>query len=94
MSKESFEISRSLIEEAMQAQGVQAGVKKLADRVAKRAQGLASSEGVEMNVTVVSGIRPQGRPYANVQSDNVAQEWGASNTEKRRILGRAADGET
>ena len=90
MSK-SFEVSRALIEQAMQAKGVREACEKVAGRVAQRARGIAASEGVKMDVKVVSGVRPGGRPYANVVGDNVAQEWGGSKTVKRRILGRAAE---
>ena len=45
-----------------------------------------------MEITTVAGTRPGGRQYVNVIGDNVEQEWGSSRTERRRILGRAAEG--
>lgn len=86
-----IEISAAYIKEAMQQPGVVAHLQVVANRVAARASGLAASEGVEMNITTVAGVRPGGRPFVNVVSDNADQEFGTSKTERRRILGRAGD---
>lgn len=91
MTQPSFEISYEFIQQAAQQPGVRKAVEDVAKRVAARAENIAKSEGVEMNVTVDSAIRPGGRPRSNVVADNSAQEWGARGVSKRRILGRAAE---
>lgn len=83
-------ISEGLIVEAMQSAPVREGLAKRADTIASRARGLAANEGVDMEVTRRDGTRPKGRPFARVEGDNAAQEFGTSNTARRRILGRAA----
>lgn len=83
-------ISSEFIVAAMQTKAVREALKKRADRVQSRAEQLAASEDVDLTSQVSEGTRPKGRPYARVSSENVAQEWGTSNTERRRILGRAA----
>ena len=45
-----------------------------------------------MEASVESGTRPKGRPFSYVVSNNVDQEWGDRYTERRRILGRVAEG--
>lgn len=61
----------------------------VADRIKTRAAGLAASEGVEMNITTRTGVRPEGRPFVDVVSDNAEQEFGSSRIGRLRILGRA-----
>lgn len=87
----SIQLSYEFIQQAAQQPGVRKAVEDVAKRVAKRAEGIAKSEGVKMNVTVDSAIRPGGRPRSNVVADNSAQEWGKQGVSKRRILGRAAE---
>jgi hypothetical protein len=87
----SVRISRALITEAMQSAATRAGLKEKAFQLANRAESLGASEGVDMDTQVVEGTRPKGRPFANVESPNVSQEWGDRNTERRRILGRVAE---
>lgn len=84
------QISDKTFTDAMQTRKVRAGLKVLAEKKQQRAESLASSEGVELDSRIVEGTRPKGRPYARVQSSNVAQEWGNSRVKRRRILGRAA----
>lgn len=86
------EISYELIQKAAQHRDVRARVQDKAEEVAAGARRLASQEGVEMGVKVVSGTRPGGRPFSNVVGDNADQEFGTSRSERRRILGRAAEG--
>lgn len=85
-------ISYELIQRAAQHADVRARTKELAEKVARRAERIAAEEGVEMTVTVQSGTRPGGRPFSNVVSDNVEQEWGGHRVKRRRILGRAGEG--
>lgn len=84
------EISSRTIVDAMQTQTVRKALRKLAEKKQGVAEGIARSEGVTLDSSVAEGTRPRGRPYAQVRSRNVAQEWGNRNTERRRILGRAA----
>ena len=83
-------ISSKTIVDAMQTKTVRRGLRKVADKKQDVAEGIAASEGVVLDSTVVEGTRPKGRPYARVQSRNVAQEWGNRYVKRRRILGRAA----
>ncbi|WP_343317780.1 hypothetical protein AAFM46_10995 [Arthrobacter sp. TMP15] len=87
-----MEISRELMLKAMHHRDVKAHLQVIADRRKKRVEQLAKAEGVEMTVTTVAGVRPGGRPFVNIVSDNVDQEFGTSRTARRRILGRAAAG--
>lgn len=84
-----FEISTELIQKAMKQDGVRAQLKVVAERVASRARSIAASENLDMNVTVVSGIRPTGRPFSNVVVDNADQEFGTATTPRSRVLGRS-----
>ena len=84
-------IPRASIVAAMQSKETRAALEEKARKVASRVGSLGASEGVTMNARVESGTRPKGRPYSNVVSDNVSQEWGDRWTERRRILGRVAE---
>lgn len=84
-------LSRKKMAEAMQSKPVREALKDKAKKLSRRADQLGGSEGVDMDATVEEGIRPKGRPYANVTSKNSAQEWGDRYTERRRILGRVAE---
>ena len=86
------EITPEFIQSAMHQPGVAVALQVVADRVARRAEGIATNEGVEIGITTTAGVRPKGRPYVNVVADNVDQEWGSSRSGKYRILGRAAEG--
>lgn len=86
------EISYEFIQQAAQQPGVVKQLQVVADRVKARAEQLARSEGVEMKVTTTTGVRPGGRPFVNVISDNADQEHGSSKSGKYRILGRAGEG--
>ena len=92
MAKSEVEITPEFIQSAMHQPGVMAQLQVVADRVARRAEGIAAEEEVEMNVSTVAGVRPKGRPYVNVVADNADQEWGSSRSGRHRILGRAAEG--
>lgn len=85
--------SYGLLGQAMRSNEVRKALRARAEKVRSAAESIASSEGVELNTTVTEGTRPKGRPYARVASPNVAQEWGDSNTARRRVLGRAAEGQ-
>lgn len=85
-------ITYEYIQQAAQHPGVRAQLQVVADRIRKRAESLAASEGVDMQVTTVAGVRPKGRPFVNVLADNAEQEFGSSRSKRLRILGRSAAG--
>lgn len=87
-----LEISREYVRAAANNEAVRQHLGEVARRVKARADSLASAEGVEMRTWVEEGTRPGWRPQAVVYSDNGEQEWGSSRTERRRIMGRAAEG--
>lgn len=70
---------------------VRAALRAKAAQVAARARQIDASEGGGATITVEEGIRPGGRAYANVVSDDADGEYGTSRTARRRTLGRAAD---
>ena len=85
------EISYELIQKAAQHPDVRARVAETARKIAARAEAIAQDEGVTMNVDVVSGTRPGGRPYSNVVADNADQEFGSRKSGRYRVVGRAAE---
>lgn len=85
-------LSRASIVAAMQSDETRRTLERKAAALVARANALGASEGVDMDAVVESGTRPLGRPFSNVKSTNVAQEWGDRYTERRRILGRVAEG--
>lgn len=86
------EISYELIQQAAQHPGVVQQLQVVADRIRVRAEGLAQQEEVEMTVATSSGVRPGGRPFVNVTTDNPGQEFGTALNQRHRILGRAGEG--
>lgn len=70
---------------------VVAHLQVVGDRVKAAAVSLAAAEGVEMEVSTVTGVRPGGRPYVNVLADNEEQEFGSARSGRFRILGRAGE---
>jgi len=86
------EISREFIRAAANTPDVRAQLGVVARRVKARADSLAGAEGVEMDTWVEEGTRPGWRPQAVVYGDNAEQEWGSSREDRRRIMGRAAEG--
>lgn len=60
--------------------------------VAARATEISRAEGGTANYTVRSGIRPNGRAYADVVSDNGAEEQGTEETPRINALRRAVRG--
>ena len=85
-------IGPELMAKALAHPDIRVALQQVADRVAGRARHIAETEGVDMEITTVAGTRPGGRQYVTGVGDNVEQEWGSSRTERRRILGRAAEG--
>ena len=86
-----IKVSRDLVRQAADQPAVRRQLGEIARRVARRAELLAASEGVEMETWVEEGTRPGWRPQAVVYGDNVEQEFGSARAERRRILGRAAE---
>lgn len=85
------EITREFIRSAWAHGGVTKQLRVIAQRIEKRADSLASADGVEMETWVKESTRPGGRPQAQVYSDNQSQEWGSSFGARYRIMGRAAE---
>lgn len=86
------EISYEFIQQAARHPDVLKQLQVIADRVQARAVALAKQEKVEMKVSTVAGLRPGGRPFVNVVSDNPDQEFGSATHARYRILGRAGEG--
>lgn len=84
-------VSRQLVQHASRVQAVRTALHTQAALIASRARQIDSSEGGKSVIKIVDGIRPGGRAYSNVESNNVAGEYGTSKTARRRTLGRAAD---
>lgn len=84
-------LTRESILAAMQSKETRAALEAKARQVASRVDAVGASEGVDMNPRIESGTRPKGRPYSNVVSEQVDQEWGNRFVKRRRILGRVAE---
>lgn len=82
--------------EIMQLPKVREALHRRAEEIAQRARSIASSEiddGFAAEIHVSDETRPSGRPTAKVEAtraDAADQEWGSTNTARRRVLGRAA----
>lgn len=79
------------IGDAMRSQGVRNALRDQAERIARNARSINSSENVKATVSVSSGTNARGRPYSRVESDAADAEFGTSKTARRRVLGRAAE---
>lgn len=96
MSGIHFEFDPRCLPEIMQGQEVRGALRAEADRIAPVARSIARSEISDEfaeSIEVVEEVRPQGRPTAKVLADRAdaeAHEHGDSNTQRRRVLGRAA----
>jgi len=86
-----IEISREFVQQAAQQPIVRQALRQTAERVRRRADSLAASENVKMNTWIEEGTRPGWRPQAQVYGDNAEQEWGSARSDRRRIMGRAAE---
>lgn len=84
------EMSYEFVRGVMQHETTRAALRARRDAIAARAEALAAAEGIDARIEKSEGTRPKGRPYARVSAD-AEQEWGSSNTARRRILGRAAE---
>lgn len=84
-------VNRGILQRVSQVSAVRTALHTQAALIAARARQIDSSEGGRSTIRIVDGIRPGGRAYSNVVSDNVDAEFGTSKTARRRTLGRAAD---
>lgn len=91
VKKAVLSISGDYIKRAAQSGGVRKGLRDKANQVKRQAENLAEAEDVQMDIWLKEGTRPQGRPYVDVVTDAVAQEYGDSIVGRKRILGRAAE---
>ena len=85
------EVSRDFVRAAARHEAVTNQLRVIGDRVKNRAQNIAASEEVEMDVWVEQGERPGWRPQVVVYGDNTEQEFGSARADRRRILGRAGE---
>jgi hypothetical protein len=85
--------SREWIRDAWGKPKVRAALAKKAAEVRSRAEAIAAAEKVDLDSSVSSGTRPKTRrPFSQVSSPNVGQEFGTATTSRKRILGRAGGG--
>ena len=68
-------------------------LEKAARDVAERATRISRAEGGTANYSIRSGIRPNGRAYADVVSDNREEERGSEAVPRINALRRASRGE-
>ncbi|MEV5977490.1 hypothetical protein [Streptomyces sp. NPDC052114] len=91
-----FEPDPRGIGEVMRSQQVRRALRQVADAIEPRAQALARAEVSDEfaeAIYVEEDIRPRGRPTARViadREDAESVEFGDTNQDRRRILGRAA----
>lgn len=75
---------------------VRAALHNKAEEIAGQAKTIAASEiddAFASEIHVSDETRPSGRPVSKVEatrSDAADHEWGSTNTQRRRVLGRAA----
>jgi hypothetical protein len=80
----------------LQRPQVRKALRARAEQIAPRANALARAAKLDeaaASIEVRNGIRPKGRPYSYVvmdHPDGEKNEFGDTNTARRRILGRAA----
>ncbi|MDT0381431.1 hypothetical protein RM572_21975 [Streptomyces sp. DSM 42041] len=96
MTRRRFQPDRRGIGEVMRSKQVRGALRKVADQVEPRAKSLARTEVSDEfaeAIRVEEDTRPKGRPTARViadREDAEQVEFGDTNQERRRILGRAA----
>ncbi|MFI1678839.1 hypothetical protein [Streptomyces sp. NPDC020607] len=96
MSRVRIQFDERGMDEIMRLPAVRAALKAKAEEIAGRARSMAASEiddDFASEIRVSEEIRPSGRPTAKVVADRddaADHEWGSTNTQRRRILGRAA----
>lgn len=79
--------------EVNQAVANSGALEKAARKLAARATKISRSAGGTANYSVRTGTRPGGRVYADVVSDNTAEERGSEEVKRINALRRAARGE-
>lgn len=95
MSRPRIRFDERGLTEIMQLPAVRAALKAKAEEIAARARTIAASEiddGFASEIRVSEETRPSGRPVAKViadRQDAADHEWGSTNTQRRRVLGRA-----
>ncbi|MFI2216529.1 hypothetical protein ACH47B_06555 [Rhodococcus sp. NPDC019627] len=73
----------------MRNRTVRQQLQSVARRAMVRAQQITDEEGGEATIGLEAGIRPGGRSYVNLTSDNPGEELGTERKRRRRALGRA-----
>ncbi|MFM9473956.1 hypothetical protein [Streptomyces scabiei] len=95
MSRPRIRFDERGLTEIMQMPAVRAALKAKAEEIAGRARTMAAAEiddNFASEIRVSEETRPSGRPVAKVvadRADAADHEWGSTNTQRRRILGRA-----
>lgn len=69
-------------------------LRKAAERTRSRAEAISRREGGTATYSIVDGVRPGGRRYFDVVSDDREEEYGTEDTPRINALRRAARGET
>jgi len=85
-----YRLSNKQLEAIMRNSLLQRQLRTTGRQVASRAQSITRSDGGTAEISLVTGIRPRGRAYTNVQSSSADEEYGTSTRKRRRALGRAA----
>ncbi|HAT1303609.1 TPA: hypothetical protein I8V98_002087 [Corynebacterium striatum] len=71
---------------------IHAALRRRAEATAARATAISRAEGGTANYSIRTGIRPGGRAYADVVSDNGEEEQGTETVRRINALRRAARG--
>lgn len=84
------------IGDVMRTDEVRNALHQVAAQIAPQARAIAEGEHLDVfadAITVEDGTRPKGRSFSRVTADDPdaeAHEFGDTNTQRRRVLGRAA----
>lgn len=87
-------VSDQLFRAANKPGRIMDGLEKVGRRTAQRATAVSRREGGTANYTIRKGVRPNGRVYVDVVSDNPAEEYGTEGTKRIGALRRVGRGET
>lgn len=86
-------VSDQLFRAANRPGKIRDGLEKVAKRTVHRATALSRREGGTANYSIRHGVRPNGRVYVDVVSDNRDEEYGTEETPRIGALRRVGRGE-